>query len=67
MKYIFSNDPSGNYCKKVELKNGNDRLFVCWLYPEDVKEGETKSQAVDRLMKEAEYESREDFWNHKMK
>jgi hypothetical protein len=72
MRYIFSKDPSGNYCIKVELQHGAQRLFVCWLYPKDVREGEKRSEAVDRLLIQAGYSGRSDYWqfwtnNHERK
>lgn len=67
IKYTFSKDSTGfSYAKAVHMKKGEERLFVCWLTDFDPLEGETKSQAVDRILTNAGYESREDFWNHKM-
>lgn len=47
----------------VELTDGKSRIFVCWLYAEDVQEGETKSEAVDRLILAAGYEGRNDYFD----
>ncbi|MED4342847.1 hypothetical protein [Bacillus licheniformis] len=66
MKYTFAKDPEG-YAKKVMLKDGDQKLFVCWLYQEEIQEGESPSKAVDRQLKEAGYSSREDFWEHNFK
>jgi hypothetical protein len=66
MKFTFAKDPKG-YAKKVMMKNGDQKLFVCYLYHDEIQEGETPSEAVDRFLKEAGYNSREDFWEHNFK
>ncbi|MEH7116897.1 hypothetical protein V7128_05645 [Neobacillus vireti] len=65
MKYSFKENDE--FSKAVFLNNNGDQIFVCNLYPTKLQEGETPSQCVERQIKEAGYESREDFWNKKVK
>jgi hypothetical protein len=62
--YSFKKEKEG-HAYMVEMKKGNESMFVCWLYKEDVQPKETRAQAVDRTLIAAGYEGRQDFWYFK--
>lgn len=67
IKYTFAKDPDG-YAKMARMKKGDKMIFAFWFYDSDLAAGETKTEYVDRMLREAGYESREHFWilNHNL-
>ena len=63
-RYIFSKDPSGNYNHQVEVSFNGERLFAFWLPFHEVKDGETKWEACDRIIKEGGFEDRMDLFKY---
>lgn len=65
--YSFKKDQTSvSQSTAVTLTDGTDNVFVLWLDKSDLNKYETRSAAVDRIIQNAGYTDRQDFFEHKL-